>query len=343
MHPLPHADLAHVLERAEPIWRALRGARLFITGGTGFFGGWLLESVAAANAALGSRILATVLSRDPHGFRRKAPHLAACEAFEWHAGDVRDFDFPSGAFTHVLHAGTAASAVLNAGQPDEMFGTIVSGTRRVLEFAHACGAADMLHVSSGAVYGRQPPDLERIPESWTGGPDCLDAANAYAEGKRAAEMLCAVAAQAGAVRPRIARCFAFVGPRLPLEAHFAAGNFLRDALHDRAIAVGGDGTPYRSYLHASDLIVWLLTILVRGAPLRPYNVGSDEAVSIAELAGRVARLASSPVEVSIRQPASGLPAQRYIPSIERARGELGLEVWVGLDAALRRTFAWLKT
>src|SRR5690242_14550803 len=117
MRPLPAGDLRHALERAEPAWRALRGARLLVTGGTGFFGSWLLEAIAHANAALDARISATVLSRDPEAFRVRAPWLAALPALEWHAGDVRSFEFPQGAYSHILHGAAAASASLNAARP----------------------------------------------------------------------------------------------------------------------------------------------------------------------------------------------------------------------------------
>lgn len=321
-----------------PALDGLRGARLFITGGTGFFGIWLLESLAAANARLDLGIRATVLSRRPDAFRARAPHLAASPIFDWRQGDVRSFEFPPGSYSHVIHAGTAASAALNAEQPGEMFDTIVGGTRRTLEFARSSGASDILFISSGAVYGAQPPALGRIPESHVAAPG--GTADAYGDGKRDAEKLCAEAARHG-MRPRIARCFAFVGPHLPLDAHFAVGNFLRDARDGRQITVSGDGTPYRSYLHAADLVAWLVTILVRGVPLRAYNVGSDQSVSIADLARRISLLAKPPVQVTISRTATGEPAQRYVPEIDRARRDLGLDVSIGLDAALRRTFDWL--
>lgn len=342
MQPLPPADLAHVLERGEAPLRALRGARLFVTGGTGFFGVWLLETLAAANARLQLGLRATVLSRDPAAFAARAPRLAADASFDWLRGDARDFGFPGGAFSHVIHGAATASAALNDARPDEMRGTIVEGTRRALAFAAHSGARDLLFVSSGAVYGPQPPALSHVGEDRIAQPGSLDTDNAYAEGKRVAEALCAGAAAQG-LRPKIARCFAFVGPHLPLDAHFAAGNFLRDALEGRAIRIQGDGRPYRSYLHSADLVAWLLAILVRGEPLRPYNVGSDQAVSIEDLARRVARLAAPAVEVSIHGKPGSAPPPRYVPSTVRARRELGLEAWLDLDAALQRTFAWLQS
>jgi dTDP-glucose 4,6-dehydratase len=212
----------------------------------------------------------------------------------------------------------------------------------VLDFARERGVGELLYLSSGAVYGRQPPGLERMPETFGGAPDGGDFGGAYAAGKREGERLCAGAAQGGALRPKIARGFAFVGPHLPLDLHFAAGNFLRDALRGSEIVVQGDGTPYRAYLHAADLVVWLVTILVRGEALRAYNVGSDQAVSIAELARLVAGLANPPVRVQVRGTPTGKPAERYVPAVDRARKELGLEVRIGLSDAFERTYRWLQ-
>jgi dTDP-glucose 4,6-dehydratase len=193
--------------------------------------------------------------------------------------------------------------------------------------------------SSGAVYGRQPPDLSHTPEEYPGAPDALDPYSAYAEGKRVAETMAAVYHRRYGLPVKIARGFAFIGPYLPLDAHFAAGNFLRDGLRGGPVRIGGDGTPYRSYLYAADLAVWLWTLLFRGEPCRPYNVGGEEAVSIAELASCVAVYFGVGVQIA-RAAVPGRPAERYVPSTRRAREELGLAEWISLPDAVARTARW---
>jgi dTDP-glucose 4,6-dehydratase len=330
-------DLDHVLAQTGGLWKELRGARVFVTGGTGFFGCWLLETFLWANDHLRLDASVVVLTRDPNVFRTKTPHLACHPAVTLHDGDVRTFEFPDGAFSHVIHAATASSGPVD---PLLMFDTIVSGTRRTLEFARQSGARRFLLPSSGAVYGRQPSDLMHVPEEYAGGPDPTDSGFAYAEGKRAAEMLCAVYADAD-LQPTLARCFAFVGPYLPLDVHFAIGNFIRDALHGGPIRIAGDGSPYRSYLYAADLAIWLWTILLRGQSVRPYNVGSSAELTIKELAHLVAHTFAPAVPVSLaRLPRADVSAERYVPAVTRAETELGLRLTVPLEDGIRRTVGW---
>lgn len=218
---------------------------------------------------------------------------------------------------------------------------IVEGARRTLGFAHRCGAKHYLLVSSGAVYGRQGPEVASVSEDYLLDPRLTEPVSAYAEGKREAEKLC-MSAQ-GPVEAKIARCFAFVGPHLPFDAHFAVGNFIRDALRGGPIEVHGDGTPLRSYLYAADLAIWLWTILIKGAARRPYNVGSERSVSIADLARTVAAVVAPAAEVRVaRAPEPGTVPERYIPCTQRARLELGLSETIDLEEAIRRTAVWAR-
>ncbi|HEY3885173.1 MAG TPA: NAD(P)-dependent oxidoreductase [Vicinamibacterales bacterium] len=331
-------DLERVLSQVGPLWEDLRGARLFITGGTGFFGCWLLESLLWANDRLGLGASVVVLTRDPARFRREVPHLATDRAVALHAGDVRTFAYPDGSFTHVVHA--AADTIMPNGGQRQVFDTIVDGTRRTLDLARRSSARRFLLASSGAVYGSQPSHVTHLTEEHDGAPRTDDPRSAYGEAKRAAEMACTLSADAS-FEPVIARGFAFVGPYLRLDGHFAICNFVRDALHGGPVRVIGDGTPYRSYLYASDLATWLLTILLKGTSARSYNVGSGDALTIADLAERVVRAIHPGAAVEIaRPPVPGAVAQRYVPSVKRAEEELGLRVSVSLDDAIARTAGW---
>jgi len=330
-------DRAAMLAALKEDWVKLRGARIFMTGGTGFIGRWMLEALRDADLHLGLDIEMTVLTRNPAAFGSKAPHLFHHPAFRFVVGDVLTLEADGSHYTHVLHAATDASADLNENDPRRMFDTVVLGTRRALDFATACKAGRFFFLSSGAVYGPQPWELTHVGEDWRGGPDQINPRAAYAEGKRAAEMLCAIYAKQFGLDVVNARIFALLGPLLSLDIHFAAGNFIRDALAGRTIQIQSDGTAVRSYLYAADLTIWLWAILLRAAPGSVYNVGSEEGVSVADLARRIASLLGAPGVEVMGAPDAGWNPGRYVPSTTHIRNELGVKQNTGLDDAICRT------
>ena len=165
--------------------------------------------------------------------------------------------------------------------------------------------------------------------------------SAYGEGERASEALCAAYSAPGGLECAIARPFAFVGPHLALDQGFAIGDFIRCALASQPIAIRGDPSTMRSYLYTADLTVWLWTILSRAAPLRPYNVGSDQAISLGALAEEVASVLCPGMPVQIASSSRpGAAGSRYIPDIKRSTEELGLHQTIFLRDAIRRTAEW---
>jgi UDP-glucuronate decarboxylase len=317
---------------------------VFVTGGTGFFGKALLRywGSGAPTGLEGARF--TLLSRDPQRFAAGNAALLAGLDVALHEGDIlRPDTLPRDtSFTHILHAATDSTTGPGLA-PIVRFDQIVDGTRNVLDLARRLEVGRVLMTSSGGVYGGPPPGAQASPESWNGMPDPLEPQNAYSVAKRMAEHLCALYHDAYGLKTIVARCFAFVGEDLPLDAHFAIGNFIRDALAGKDITVNGDGTPIRSYLDQRDLARWLTALLLRGEPQRAYNVGSDRPVSIAELAHAIARHGQpGPLAVHVqRRPDGGQAAQRncYLPDIARARAELSLDVEIGLEEAIAHTLS----
>ncbi|MDU9041536.1 NAD(P)-dependent oxidoreductase [Pseudomonas corrugata] len=317
----------------------LAGAHLLLTGGTGFFGRWLLALLCDLNSR-GAAITVMIASRNPSRFLTANPEYRECDWISWFTGDIRDLvDLPGRAPDLILHAAADTSAAANA-HPLELFNTLVEGARRVFDIASRTPSSRVLITGSGAQYGSLS-SAAGVHESYSGACASHVAASAYAEGKRAQETLGALYAQCYGIKVVMARCFAFAGPGLPLDGHFAIGNFVRDALYGDDIVLNSSGQAVRSYLHGADLAVWLLTLLVRGEPGVAYNVGSDDAISIADLARRVvARIAPhKPVTVLGRCEDGG--RSFYVPDISRARG-LGLDVWTSLDASIDSMANWAR-
>jgi dTDP-glucose 4,6-dehydratase len=330
-------DLEFIFSQTSSLWEQLRGKQLFITGATGFFGCWLLESFLWANEKLNLNASATLLTRNKNNFCSKYPHLAQNPSFTVFEGDITSFSFPEEQFDYIIHAATDTSS---SAENLSIWHTIVDGTRHVLEFAKYCHAKQILFVSSGAVYGRQPHDVTHLSEIHNCQPQLTDHYSTYALGKYTAEHLCFLYAQQYGLEIKIARCFAFVGPYISLTSSFAIANFIANGLKGEDIVIQGDGTTYRSYLYMADLTIWLWNILFHGKSLRPYNVGSDQMISLKEVADLVATCFKHRPKVIVKKPAGSNLPERYVPSIQRAQDELGLTPKIDLQSAIQSTIDW---
>lgn len=320
--------------------------RILITGGTGFVGSWLLEALLHLNRQYAAGIRLFVLTRRPRRFLAARPHLASDSAVEVIEGDILEAErwapqIPAldmlfhGAFDSGLTPGTLTRL--------QVLDTIIEGTRKVLSVAARLGARRVLFVSSGAVYGDMPEGVQRFSESDTSGPDPLSAKGAYAEGKRAAEAWGLAFCEDQQIEFLIARLFAFAGPFLPLDQHFAFGNFLRDCLRGGPISVSGSGRSVRSYLYGADLAIWLVKMLASEISGRAFNVGSDEAVSIRELAELFRDLGGIKSAVQIGMEANpGELVSRYVPDISRAQQELHLDVCTALPESIERSLRYYR-
>ena len=288
--------------------------RILITGGTGFFGKSILDY--NRRHPLGEL---TILSRSASRFAANNPELSAGVRFI--EGDVRTFSVGEAKYDWVIHAATPARTDV---PDDEMRSIILDGTANAIRQAKVCDAERFMMVSSGGAYGRgfeRPISEDDEPHPVT----------AYGIAKLEAERM---AVDSG-LFTLLPRCFAFVGKHLDRNAHFAIGNFIRDALRGEDLVITGDGMSVRSYLYADDLVEWLWAILVRGVSGRVYNVGSDESVSIRELAHLVGKSLGAKGAVRVLGQSVPGAANVYVPDISRAKAEFGLRVKIGLAEAIR--------
>lgn len=313
--------------RLDDLISDLAGKSILITGGSGFFGKNLCSDLAALNISknLGMKIFA--LGRTPK----------IQEGVQFIQHDVTlPFDFKE-PIDLIIHAATPVVGEDN--QFEKIMNIIVNGTQHTLNFAEKNNCSKFLLVSSGAVYGEQPVELNEIPEDYVSygkNENFYDFKSAYTTGKRISELLALDWSRRTGKRLTIARCFAFAGLHLPIDQHLAIGNFVRDALKDHEIKVKGDGSAIRSYLDAADLVIWLLTILSHGKNGEVYNVGSDREITMKELAHKIAQKVPGTQVVIQNTQGENIKRNRYIPSIEKARTKLKLEMSVNLDESIQK-------
>jgi nucleoside-diphosphate-sugar epimerase len=333
-------DLDTVLDRTRSLWTEMHGARLLLTGATGFVGTHMLESVRHARERTAADMRVIAPARDPGRLHARLPWTKDARWLDVIQGDIHHFAPPSGAVDFVIHSANTASPGEIADDPQAIARMVVQGSSRVYSLGAAGGARRMLQLSSGSVCGVHLTPSKPIAEDDPGEPLGDGPAAQLARAKRDAEQALLRASQHGG-GPAImfARGFALCGPWLPLDSAFAFGNFLGAALRGKPVIVSGDGTPVRSYLYSGDMVVWLWTMLLRGVSGRAYNVGSAHAVTIGDLAHRVAALLGGSVEIAgAAGPGGG--AHWHVPDLSRVSAELGLEETVPLNDAIVRTARW---
>ena len=271
-----------------------------------------------------------IVSRNPVVFYQACPQFSNLLGIRLVAGDVlHENVLASDKYIGEIDAIIHAAAVLDpATAEDKILSAAINGTRHVIALAKRVGCKKILFTSSGAVYGPSTSPSSEDDECMPSTP--------YGKGKMAAERLLV----ASGLDVKLARCFSFTGKYLNRKIYYAIGNFIQNCLDGKPITINGDGTPLRSYLYADDLVEWLFAILERGQSGRPYNVGSDHALSILELAEKVRRVLGTNNEIIVKGKAEpGAKPSVYVPEIGRAQGELGLSVSVPVQEAIRRTVA----
>jgi len=338
---LVHADVEAVLNGRFQRLNSLRGQHVFISGGTGFLGTWLLEFVKVLNECHGFAMRVTVYSRQAKAFASCFPHLGQIEGVHFEDGDIRYFSEFARDVRYIIHAAALTDRRLLASQPSAVAEVNSAGAHRLLRAANLLeDVQKFVLLSSGLVYGNQPWDLLRVDENFAGSMRCNDVNAVYAESKRFAEVIAHSAISETKLPVVILRPFAFLGPYQSLQLPWAVTDFIRDSFTGGPIRIMGDGSTVRSLMYASDYAFWVLAALANGRPRETYNIGSPEPVDLSSLAKMITQSFTPIPEIHTRVGQTGHERNRLVPDVSRAQRDLGVEVTVSLSDAIQRTISW---
>ncbi|MEI0510710.1 NAD(P)-dependent oxidoreductase [Brachyspira intermedia] len=307
----------------------LDNSNILITGGTGLFGKSILNFLIYIRQYYNFDI--TVLTRDKYSFLFSNPNYNT-DFINFINGDIRNFN-PDKEYDYIIHAAAPASAKLEKENPLEMYSIILDGTKNIINIANNMNVKKLLFTSSGAVYGEQFESIKSFKEAYYGNPITY-----YGKAKKISEELLLDSN----INVSIARCFAFVGPYLNLNIHFAIGNFIRDVIENKDIIIKGDGRPLRTYLYTADLVIWLFTVLLNSKDKSIYNVGSSKEISIYNLAKKVSKSVNDYTgNIKVLTEANyNYPTPKYIPDNTKIIDELRVQENYTLDNAIKRTIEW---
>lgn len=331
MYSLPENDLQSAAERVLDFWP--QGKSFLITGGTGFFGRWLLETIHWIESKKSFQNRFYILTRQtPENILKKIPVLSNHKLFQIIQKDLGhplQFDFP---IDYVLHAATDV-AVFKSGS-DVDFSSAVTGTANVLQAVSTKHLQKFLYVSSGGVYDKEyQEDVKEQQLPLSNQFLDLKELSTYALAKRKSESLLYAAL---ATKLCVARCFAFVGPYA--DPKMAVMQMIESKVSQQKIQVNSPEV-IRSFLYPSDLVVILLSLLLCETRHDTYNVGSSEKINLKDLAEMIDQLSEpNGVFVKVQKSVSSLASSVYFPNTQRLQSEFKYVFSVDLKTALKKTF-----
>ena len=316
----------------------LKNKNVLVTGATGFFGIWMLSIFHELNENYGCNINVTALSRDPENFLKNNPLFVG--KINFIKSDIRNFSIGSQKIDYCFHmATTNALETYNNEDQINKIDLLYEGTRNLMEQLVKADIKKIIFTSSGVTYGSLSSQKEYI-ESSVNAPITTEISSALGEGKRLAEYTIAYFCNKHKISFNIARCFSFVGPYLPLNLHYAVGNFIHDALNEKVITVKGTGNDIRSYMYIADAMIWLFKMLCSSKNKQIYNVGSSRKVSIKELAFIVKDLISPKKEIIFLNQSNkndNFNRSIYVPNNKKVINDLNVEEYHRLEDSIKKT------
>ncbi len=350
-------DLTYICHNLAEEFTGLSGKKLLITGGAGFLGYYLIQSVLHWNKLVNDAqsVQVTVYDNYIRGVPAWLTNLAGDKNLNLVKHDITD-PLPQGIedFQYIIHAASIASPIYYRKYPIETMDANVNGLRSLLEYC--CQQQEknrlvegFLFYSTSEIYGDPTPENIPTPETYRGNVSCTGPRACYDESKRYGETLCVNFARQYNLPIKIARPFNNYGPGLKITDRRVLPDFARDVLAGRDIVMLSDGSPTRTFCYVADAIVGYYKILAKGRAGEAYNIGADApeismvdlAQKVTELAkdlfgynGKVVRQVSADKDYLVDNP------NRRCPVITKARTELGYNPGISLDEGLRRSLIW---
>lgn len=311
--------------------QTLRGSRALVTGGAGFIGSHLVDSLLQAGASV------RVLDNFSTGFTQNLAHLRDNASFELVRGDCADpavVDDAVSAVDYIFHHAAMASVPRSIREPLLCNAWCVSSTVNLLDAAQRHGVRRLVLASTSAAYGNSPFVSKRESDS-------VDPLSPYAAAKLAAEQYCRAFHAGQGLETVILRYFNVFGPRQDPQSEYSAviPRFVSMILAGKRPVIYGDGQQSRDFVYVKNVAdANLLAATTVGVAGETFNIGRGASTTLLELLAALSELLGNPIE-PIHQPARAGDVRDSLADISQARRRLHFApqttLGEGLQASIR--------
>lgn len=329
---LPGRDILEIVTRSESDLLKMYNSKILVLGGTGFIGHWLVSALCAGNRSLGLNASIHIGTRNAILAKKSNKFFEDNKIYVHNLTELNllsNFDF-------LVHAATPSNPTTGGLDPNQILQSSNDVTANLLKIAQRSSCPSLMHLSSGIVYGESRKLNQSIPET---NSRINFPKSAYTTAKLKIEIDIERATERNIIRGSNPRLFSFYGPLIDLSGHYAIGDFMRMGLQKGPIIIKGNPLTTRSYMYPTDLIVWLINILVNPS-LTPTNVGSMHSQTIVEIASSISDLFGCQVLV---EESSLVSASHYVPNCEMTKEARNLEEQVSFEDGLIRWKRWLES
>jgi len=320
----------------EKNWKNLKKSNILMTGCTGPFGFWILNSLIFVKKKTSLNFQVYVLTRKKNSNFIK--YFNKNKFIKFIIGDIRTFKIPNIKIDYIIHGATTTAKETYLGQNSfEKYSVLVDGTRHLLKLIKNKKIKKLLFLSSGSVYGKCSKKIsENFLEAYSTNNQNFEKV-VLGEAKRSAEVLISSFGSIEKVKFNIARCFTFAGPYMPLDIHYAFGNFIKQAYQNKNIVIHGHIDTERSYLSFLDLSIAIWKIIFLGKDKEIYNVGSDKKVKILKLANLIKKISRNKKKIIIKKNKNIPRPDKYIPCTDKLKKDLNFSQKINLKNLIKQT------
>ena len=331
---LPQSDLDLITSYFEPHREAFANTKVLIYGGTGFVGTWLTSGLLNANQILNLKLEISLITRNKLLASRKFGDMSKNIQFIQNDLSVSE-PLDEAQADYIFLGATPTTTSTGSNKSAEVVTSAMNAANHASRAkSHKLSKPIVLHLNSGAIYGKQPIDMRLRSES---DPVLKTSSEPYTQAKILIDEILFDAHMNGLVDFKSPRLFAFAGPLISLREHFAIGNFLHDARSNQKVQLKGSPNTTRSYLYPTDLIGILIQLTQVDTHLA-INIGSDTPINLYDLGVKISNLTTSH-GVHLSNPKK--EPSNYVPSIKNLRETIWRKELISIDQAIQNWIAWL--